>query len=282
MDSSYVQGLRDLLVQSTANNTLQPKAATAQINKEYYKNPTCITVLTTILTMSLEAPVLQLASVELRKRVYARSGDMWLQVNQADRDAIKANLPSFILNESQKLVRHSAARVIAAIAGIEMEHNTWPTPLPWIPETCLSTAVAHRKIGVFVLFSVIESIMDTSTSTIPKFLQLFEKLLQDPESNDVRVTAVRALGTVGKYIYSDEKTEIRAFQAVMPHMLNVIQQTVALGDTEGAKHVFETLLILETPLLSASVPQLVQYLLQTGADRNVDDDLRIQALNALT
>ena len=90
----------------------------------------------------------------------------------------------------------------------------------------------------------------------------------------------------------------------MPHMLNVIQQTVALGDTEGAKHVFdvfETLLILvstlvgltarrpgidpspqETPLLSASVPQLVQYLLQTGADRNVDDDLRIQALNALT
>ena len=33
----------------------------------------------------------------------------------------------------------------------------------------------------------------------------------------------------------------------MPHMLNVIQQTVALGDTEGAKHifdVFETLLIL--------------------------------------
>ena len=33
----------------------------------------------------------------------------------------------------------------------------------------------------------------------------------------------------------------------MPHMLNVIQQTVPLGDTEGAKHVFdvfETLLIL--------------------------------------
>ena len=33
----------------------------------------------------------------------------------------------------------------------------------------------------------------------------------------------------------------------MQHMLNVIQQTVALGNTEGAKHVFdvfETLLIL--------------------------------------
>ena len=55
----------------------------------------------------------------------------------------------------------------------------------------MSANVAHREIGVFVLYSVIESIMDSSTSTIPQFLQLFEKLLQDPESNDVRVTAVR-------------------------------------------------------------------------------------------
>ena len=55
----------------------------------------------------------------------------------------------------------------------------------------MSTTAAHREISVSVLYSVIESIMDSSTSTIPQFLQLFEKLLQDPESNDVRVTAVR-------------------------------------------------------------------------------------------
>ena len=91
----------------------------------------------------------------------------------------------------RKLVLHSAARVTAAIAGIEMEHNTWPTLLPWIQKTCMSATVAHREIGVFVLHSVIESIMNSSTSTIPQFLQLFEKLLQDPESNDVRVTAAR-------------------------------------------------------------------------------------------
>ena len=72
-----------------------------------------------------------------------------------------------------------------------MQHNTWPTLLPWIQETCMSATVTHREIGVFVLYSVIEAIMDSSTSTIPQFLQLFEKLLQDPESNDVRVTAVR-------------------------------------------------------------------------------------------
>ena len=55
----------------------------------------------------------------------------------------------------------------------------------------MSADVAHREIGVGVLYSVIESVMDPSTSAIPPFLQLFEKLLQDPESNNVRVTAVR-------------------------------------------------------------------------------------------
>ena len=73
----------------------------------------------------------------------------------------------------------------------------------------------------------------------------------------------------------------------MPHMLNVVQQNVALGDTEGAKHVFdvcEAQLILGrwsvTVLLSARIPQPVQDFVQIGADRNVDNDLRIQALDA--
>ena len=55
----------------------------------------------------------------------------------------------------------------------------------------MPSTVAHREIGVFVLYSVIESIMDSSTSPIPQKLQPFEKLLQESESNDVRVTAVR-------------------------------------------------------------------------------------------
>ena len=50
---------------------------------------------------------------------------------------------------------------------------------------------ARREIGVFVLYSVIESIVDSSTWVMRRFLQIFEKLLQDPESDVVRVTGVR-------------------------------------------------------------------------------------------
>ncbi|KAI0033386.1 armadillo-type protein [Vararia minispora EC-137] len=282
---SYVQGLHALLVQSTANDTLQLKAATAQLNREYYKNPACIPALATILSQSPEAPVRQLAAVELRKRIAQHNGDLWLAVAQQDRISIKANLPNVIVNEPQNLVRHSTARVVAAIAGIEIEQGTWPELLPWLRDICMSATAAHREIGVFILYSVLETIIDDLQSQLGQFLELFGKLLQDPESDEVRVTTVRALGIIAQYIDADDKDQIKMFQTIVPAMLQVIQKTLELGNSEGAKHVFdvfETMLILEAPLLGNHIPQFVEFLLQWGANGNLDDELRVLALNALT
>lgn len=83
-------------------------------------------------------------------------------------------------------------------------------------------------------------------------------------------------------------------------MIQVIAQTLEAGDEANARHlfdVFETLLILvrngpiraapflmspqEIPLLSLHIPQLVQFFIQAGSNRNLDAELRVLALNAL-
>jgi hypothetical protein len=67
-------------------------------------------------------------------------------------------------------------------------------------------------------------------------------------------------------------------------MIQVLAQTLDAGDEANARQlfdVFETLLILEIPLLSQHIPQLVQFFIQAGSNRNIDSDLRILALNAL-
>lgn len=110
-----------------------------------------------------------------------------------------------------------------------------------------------------------------------------QSLLQDPESAEVRVTAVRALGVIAQYIGADEKAEVRTFQQLLPVMF--VQACLDLADETRARQlfdVFETLLILEIPLLSKHIPQLVQFFLQCGANRAYDDELRIMALNALS
>ncbi|KAI0070029.1 ARM repeat-containing protein [Panus rudis PR-1116 ss-1] len=284
MDPNFVQGLHQLLVQSTANDTVQLKAATATLNKEYYKNPACIPALASILASSPEQAVRQLAAVELRKRIAQNAGELWIQVSQDERNQIKAKLPEIVLQEPAKLVRHSAARVIAAIASIEMPLGQWNDLLPFLTQTCVSPQVAHREVGVYILYTVFENIVEGFESHLQNFFKLFESLLQDPESIEVRITSVKALGTIAQYLDIDDKNDIKAFQALLPSMINVIGQCVEAGDEAGARGLFdvlETLLILEIPILGPHIPQLVEFLLRCGANRNYENDLRVLALNAL-
>ncbi|THG94520.1 hypothetical protein EW026_g6967 [Hermanssonia centrifuga] len=284
MDPNFIQTLHNLLVQSTANDTVQLKAATAQLNREYYKNPACIPALASIIASSPETAVRQLAAVELRKRVSQNDGDMWTQVPLSERNQIKSKLLELILAEPSNLVRHSTARVIAAVASVEVPLGQWNELLPFMEQTCRSPSVSHREVGIYILYTVLENIVEGFESYMQNLFKLFEALLADPESAEVRITTVRALGVIAQYIDSVDKDEIKSFQHLLPSMINVIGQCVESGNESGARQlfdVFETLLILEIPLLGQHIPQLAQFLLSCGANRNYEEDLRILALNAL-
>lgn len=89
------------------------------------------------------------------------------------------------------LVRHSTARVIAAIAGIEMPVNTWPQLLPFLLETATAPQAVHREVGIYILYAVLETIVEGFQEHLQNVFKLFENLLCDPESPEVRVTTVR-------------------------------------------------------------------------------------------
>ncbi|EGN95021.1 hypothetical protein SERLA73DRAFT_77038 [Serpula lacrymans var. lacrymans S7.3] len=285
MDPNFIQGLHNLLTQSvSSNDTVQLKAATAQLNTEYYKNPACISALASILASSPEVAVRQLAAVEMRKRINQKSGDLWTQLPQDERQQIKDKLPELILAEPNNLVRHSAARVIAAIASVEIPNGTWPQLLPFLHQSCTSAQTIHREVGIYILFTVLENIVEGFQEHLQSFFKLFESLLNDPESMDVRVTTVRALGVIAQYIDSDDKADIKSFQALLPSMIRVIGQCLEANNETGARQlfdVFETLLILEIPILGPHIAEFASFLLTCGGNRNFDAELRVLALNAL-
>lgn len=94
---------------------------------------------------------------------------------------------------SSNLVRHSAARVIAAIATIELPIGTWSQLLPFLHQTCISQQVAHREVGIYILFTVLENIVEGFQEHLQSFFKLFEQLLNDPDSIEVRITTVRCV-----------------------------------------------------------------------------------------
>jgi hypothetical protein len=114
---------------------------------------------------------------------------------------------------------------------------------------------------------------------------LFASTLHDPESNEVRITTLRGLAKIAEYISTDDKEHVKAFQNLIVPMLQVTQQAVNQGDDEGVKHaydVFETLLILDTPLVAKHVTELVQFFLGVASNKEVEDSMRCGALNVLS
>ncbi|GAV99757.1 armadillo-type protein [Lentinula edodes] len=284
MDPNFVQGLHNLLVQTTSNDTVVLKAATAQLNQDYYKNPACISALASIITSSPDQAIRQLAAVELRKRVAHNSGNLWTLISQDEREQIKTKFPELILGESSNPVRHSAARVVAAIAAIEVPMGTWPQLLPFLQQTCTSPNASHREVGMFMLYTALENIVEGFQDQLTSLFQLFSQTLADPDSLEVRITTARAMGVIAQFIDADEKAYLAQFQALLPGMIQVIGQCVESSNEAGARNLFdvlETLLILEVPLLSKVIPDLVEFLLRCGGNRAYDGELRILALNAL-
>ena len=81
--------------------------------------------------------------------------------------------------------------MIASIASIEVPIDAWPTLLPFLQQTCTSPQAVHREVGIYILYTVLETIVEGFTSQLQNFFALFETLLNDPESAEVRITTVR-------------------------------------------------------------------------------------------
>jgi hypothetical protein len=81
--------------------------------------------------------------------------------------------------------------VVAAIAAIEVPLGTWPQLLPFLYQSVVSDVVAHREVGIYILYTVLESIVEGFQEHLHNLFKLFGGLLVDPASIDVRITTVR-------------------------------------------------------------------------------------------
>jgi len=286
MDPAYVQQLHTLLQQSNVPDTATVKAATAQL-AAMFKNPACVPALFEILASSPDLAVRQLAAVEMRKRLSKSGGKVWLKQAVDVRAGIKARLLEIIAKEDSTLVRNAISRVISEIAKKELLAGTWPELLPFLFGAADSPTASHRQVSIFVFFTVLETFVDGGEKLeayLPQILAVFAKSLQDPESIEVRITTVRALGKVAENLESDAGQDLTTMQQAIPQMVRVLHDCLEQSHTEGVRQVldvFESLCMLESPVISNSVPDLIEFFLTNGANTEHEESLRIMCFNSL-
>lgn len=209
----------------------------------------------------------------------------WSSIGKDQSPQIHTKLLEFILNEDIPAVRHSGARVIAAIASIDLADGEWSELPGQLAQASTSDQVKHREVGTYILFSLLEIAGDSFEDKMPNLFALFSKTIVDPESAEVRINTLLCLSRLAMLIQPEEDPQnLARFVELVPKMVNVLKATIDEDDEDHvmqAFEVFQTLLGCESALLTKHFKDLLTFMIEIGAQTSISADSRTQALSFL-
>lgn len=275
-------------LEQTLGAIIQPtgslKDATKALQTQFYTQPAALPALIHLLQNSGNDGIKQLAGVEARKLV----GKQWSNLDGNTQSSIKQSLLHSAFNEQKDSVRHTNARVIASIGSEELDEKKWPELVPSLIQAASGSDAKVREIAVFVILSLLESFNASLALNIDDFLNLFAQTINDSASLETRSLSAQGLNYVSSLI--EEEGEINPqyaskFVSLIPSVVQVLDATIKENDTTNTKLIFNCLndfLLLDSQLTGNSIADLVKLALQIAVNNQVDEDIRVFAVQFVT
>ncbi|KAK9369499.1 armadillo-type protein [Lipomyces kononenkoae] len=278
-DAQFVTQLTELLNQTTAPNSAVIKSASNKLQKEFYTLPQSVPALVQIMQQNQSQQIRQLAAVEVRKLISSH----WDDVDESLRTQIRGALLQFVLQEPSSIVRHAVSRVISEIAKIDLPNNSWLDLPAYLQRAATSSSASERELGVYILYTLLDTMEETFADKIGQLFSLFSHTINDPESQTVRTNTLLALGKISEIIESQE--HIQMFREFIPGMVGVLKQLIDQSEEKAVNQafdVFQTLLWVDSAIVSKSLGDLIQFMLELAKQKNVDTEFRSLALQFLS
>lgn len=257
------------------------KSATNILQNEFYKQPQSLLFLIQLIISHDSTELKQLAATQARPLVPKH----WAKTPQEQRQHARTQLLQATLSEESSLARHAASRLISSIAKVDLEDGEWPELPGFLQQAATSSKAAERAVGVYLLYSILETMGDGFSEKFKELFAIFNKTIKDPESMEVKINTLLALSKIGMVIDAeDDQASTRSFQNIFPHMVNVLKETIENENEEQtmlAFEVFQTLLGCEYQLMQKHFQDLVAFMNQVAANTNVSEDTRVQAISFL-
>lgn len=257
------------------------KEATGILQREFYNKPEAFLFLIQVATTYDDANLRQLAAVEARSLV----GKHWLKMPAAQKPQVREQLLRGCLGGNTELVRHAIARIVSSIAKIDLPDGEWADLPNFLVQAAQSADKDERAIGIYIFFTVLESLGEGFEEKFKDLFILFSKTIRDPESAEVRINTLLALSKLAMHLDSDEdEAPVKAFQEVFPSMVAVLKDAIDQGDEDRimqAFEVFQTLLGCDPQLMNVHLKDLVTFMNEISANTNLAEDTRTQAISFL-
>ena len=257
------------------------KSATRVLQNEFYKQRNSLLFLIELIISHDSTSLKQLAAVEARPLV----AKQWTKIPDDQRRRARSQLLQATLAESDRKVRHGAARLISTIARIDLNDGEWADLPSILQKAATSSNQEERVVGTFILFTILETLGDRFSERFRDLFALFGNTIRDPISSEVRINTMLALSKMAMVIdEEDDQASVKAFQGLFPLMVGVLKDTIDAGEEDRimqAFEVFQTLLGCDYQLMSKHFQDLVLFMNQMASNRDLSEDTRVQAISFL-
>lgn len=277
MDQQFLSQLEHALNAIVQPNSAGLKEATKVLQTQFYSQPQTLPALIHILQNNPNDSLKQLAGVETRKLVSKH----WDSLDENIKTQIKSSLLQTAFTESKEIIRHSNARVIAAIGNQELESNKWPDLVPSLIQAAAGDNSQNRQTAVFILLSLLEDFNTALTVYIDDLLNLFAQTINDTTSLETRSLSAQALNNVSALIEEQENidpNQAAKFAGLIPSIVNVLDAVIKADDTTNAKLIFNCLndfLLLDSQLTGNTIIDLIKLTLQISLNSQIDEEVRV-------
>ncbi|GAO18735.1 hypothetical protein UVI_02047070 [Ustilaginoidea virens] len=273
--------LAQLLQASQVPNTEQVKAVTANLQKNYYSKPESLILLIEIALTHNDAAIRQLAAVQALRFAPKH----WDSTSQEKKPLARSHLLEGALKESFAPARHALGRLVAGLVGLDMENGDGDEFMKQVLPLNNSDNIQYREVGSYILFSMLEENPHHFEEYTHQLLELFQSRIEDPDSKEVRINVVQAVGAILMNIEPDEDPQAVAIvQSFIPNMVNLLKVTVEAEDEESYQTIFEifhSYLACDPSFLATHLRDLLRFMMDLGGNKNAEDDARTQALSWL-
>ena len=251
------------------------------MQREYYNQPQSLVLLIQVATGHEDPNLRQLAAVESRSLVTKH----WVKVQADQKPQIREQLVRSTLGEGSSLVRHSVARIISAIAKIDLNDGEWADLPNFLIQAAGSGNKDERSVGTYILFTILETLGEGFEAKFQELFNLFSNTIRDPESEEVRMNTLLALSKLAMHLDSEEnEAPVKAFQEFIPPMVAILKEAIDNQQEDRvmqAFEVFQTLLGCDPALLTPHLKDLVIFMNELAANTDADEDTRTQAISFL-
>ncbi|XP_028409936.1 importin-4-like [Dendronephthya gigantea] len=254
------------------------KQATAEL-RAFFQNPTdqIVPILVAVLSSSQSPQARQYAAILLRRRVVKQ----WLKLNLELRNSLKPTVLQVLVRETERIVCHSTAQIIGAIAKHELPNEQWPQLFQFLNEYIKSPQPGHREMAMYVLSIITETVGEQLRPHFPALFHIFSKTLEDQENENISFYTVRSITNLVIYLGEDE---INLLRPLIPKIIVIIKNLVQTDEDKACEcmDVFDELVDSEVGIVIPHVKSLVEFCLYIAMNTELGDSSRVKALHFIS